>query len=277
LTVNFHDLTSPLLCYFGGRKLDLSLSAPDLPLNLPTLRERALLIARDPVASARFFHHAVQSFRENLLGVRADIAAIPEAERKGVIGDAHCDLSVTEFQGRGTPHLHLLLWLLHGPGPGELFDRLTNPEFALRFFAWLDELICQHLPTPPPNAANETRLTADQRCCQRPLDPSDARFEADVADCLATLVPAVQMHSEKHRPTCFKYGDTCRMGYPREIVEQTSINDKHLLQLARSHPWIVPFHRIISYCCKCNTDERFVLSGRDAVNITRYVTDYVTT
>lgn len=84
------------------------------------------------------------------------------------------------------------------------------------------------------------------------------------------------MHSEQHRPTCFKYGDQCRMGYPREIVEETFLNEKHLLKLSRSHPWVVPFIRRILYCCRCNMDGRYLASGRDAVAVSRYTTDYVT-
>src|SRR4051794_32002910 len=53
LTVNFSDLSSPVLCYFAGLDINLDLRAEDLPVNLPTMRDRALLIARDPAAAAK--------------------------------------------------------------------------------------------------------------------------------------------------------------------------------------------------------------------------------
>jgi hypothetical protein len=46
ITVNFADLHSPVLLYFAGQKLDLSLDAADLPGGLPGLREELALLQR---------------------------------------------------------------------------------------------------------------------------------------------------------------------------------------------------------------------------------------
>jgi len=46
ITINWSDLSNPLVVYLLGKQVDLSLSAPDLPVNLPSLRERAVLLAK---------------------------------------------------------------------------------------------------------------------------------------------------------------------------------------------------------------------------------------
>ena len=185
-----------------------------------------------------------------------------------------------EGQGRGTLHLHLLLWLLYALGPAELFAKLREPDFVRRFFVWLDSLIVQHVPTrstEPRDSANAKQiLSSAQRLCERPHDPAGPDFAADVKDCLASIVPAVQLHSRQHTSTCFKFGDECRFRYPRDLVDGSHMDEQHLIKLARSHPWVVGFVPLILYCCRCNMDIRALFSGRDALSVIRYVTDYVT-
>ena len=62
MTINWSDLSNLLVLYFLGFKVDLNVSAADLPVDLPSLRERAVRLAQNPIAAARFFHTAVRSF-----------------------------------------------------------------------------------------------------------------------------------------------------------------------------------------------------------------------
>ncbi|EJD49705.1 hypothetical protein AURDEDRAFT_59044, partial [Auricularia subglabra TFB-10046 SS5] len=64
-TFNPADIHHPLFCKMAG--VDISLDER-VPEGMPTHRERELLVARNPVAGAKFFHAMMNAFIDILLG-----------------------------------------------------------------------------------------------------------------------------------------------------------------------------------------------------------------
>ncbi|EJD54966.1 hypothetical protein AURDEDRAFT_50159, partial [Auricularia subglabra TFB-10046 SS5] len=64
-TLNPADIHHPLFCKFAG--IDVSLDER-IPALLPSYHQRELLVARNPVAGAKFFHAMMTCFVEVLLG-----------------------------------------------------------------------------------------------------------------------------------------------------------------------------------------------------------------
>lgn len=79
---------------------------------------RTNLIAKNPVAGARFFKMMVELFLKHVLGVKADHPGLYE-NTQGYYG-------TVEQQGRLTLHLHLLLWIQHALTPQEIRDKIID-------------------------------------------------------------------------------------------------------------------------------------------------------
>ena len=164
ITLNFADIHCPLAVYLAERKIDISLGeprafhacitgctltvdAPDLPAEMPSLRERCKLLAKDPVASARFFDRYVKLTLRYLLGYEGDDEPVRVGKKFGILGRVSAYYGSVEAQKKGTLHLHLLLWLLHALSPDTFFSKMENDlEYRKRVFRWIADCIKQSLP-----------------------------------------------------------------------------------------------------------------------------------
>ncbi|CAF1691903.1 unnamed protein product, partial [Adineta ricciae] len=95
LTLNPADIHSPVALFFAGVKLDLdNVQAEQL---IDTYR-RAEIIASYPAATAKFFHTLISNILDTMI-------------IGGVLGPVKAYFGTVESQGRGSLHLHLLIWL----------------------------------------------------------------------------------------------------------------------------------------------------------------------
>jgi hypothetical protein len=170
LTVNPGDIYSAALCYFAGvTKLDRAAQSRDgldalcdeigfddherakldqhfvttdktLAEDLPSLEERAKLIAGDPVASADFFHTLIKAILDYMVG-SSQHSRSPN-RRFGVLGNINSYYGTIESQGRGSLHLHLLVWIRHAPSHSELEQRMKDPSYLKQLFAYLEDVVC---------------------------------------------------------------------------------------------------------------------------------------
>ena len=90
------------------------------------------LIARNPVASARFFHFMVQMFLKHVLCVNSN--------ESGLYSKISAYYGTVEQQGHLTLHLHLLLWINNSMSPQEIWDKLLNndSEFQKSLLLYLE-------------------------------------------------------------------------------------------------------------------------------------------
>jgi len=126
---------------FGDKTVDLSSRFPKIVSG----RERALRLAKDPVAAADFFEFCVKSLFHFLLGW--DYSTHSSTKEGGILGKLQAFYGVNEFTGRGSIHGHFLLWLLGGLNPADLHTRLTgDSEYQKQFFDYFETIIHHHLP-----------------------------------------------------------------------------------------------------------------------------------
>jgi hypothetical protein len=189
--------------------------APDYPLGMPELRERAKLLAKDAVASALFFDRYVKLTMRYLLGSECDLSSRPEQPVRGygIFGPVEASFGSVEAQKKGTLHLHLLLWLRHAPSPDAFWAKLDADEaFRHKVFEWVRYCIKESRPeqvdsfglrevshlTIVRHALLQTRLqmrSAAQRGVDAsaaslplsPLSPSHSRSLIDCADIVCWL------------------------------------------------------------------------------------------
>ncbi|KIN98789.1 hypothetical protein M404DRAFT_157058 [Pisolithus tinctorius Marx 270] len=99
MTINPADVHDPIAQVLAGEAIDLDkfdvLGGPDS-------HQHVINIASNPYAAAKFFNLLIESTLECLLGIKSEM---------GILGELSGYFSVVEAQGRGTLHMHMLLWL----------------------------------------------------------------------------------------------------------------------------------------------------------------------
>ena len=129
LTINSADIHSPVAFFFASVDLDLDKVMPEV---LGTSFERAKIIATHPVATAKFFHCLIKSILKFfVIG--------------GVLGPTKAYFGIVENQGRGSLHLHLLIWLNHEFTPTQLKENVQNQGFRENLLKYLEDIIKEDL------------------------------------------------------------------------------------------------------------------------------------
>ncbi|CAF3838431.1 unnamed protein product, partial [Adineta steineri] len=129
LTLNPADIHSPVALYFAGVKLDLDNVQAE---QLMDAYKRAEIIASHPVATAKFFHILISNILETMI-------------LGGVVGPVKAYFGTVESQGRGSLHLHLLIWLNHDLKPADMKNKIQDPSFRENLIAYLEDIIKEDL------------------------------------------------------------------------------------------------------------------------------------
>ena len=129
MTINPADIHSRIALYFAGVDLDLD---KILPSTIPSTYERAQIIAAHPVATARFFNVLISSILKCMV-------------EGGVLGPIKAYFGTVENQGRGSLHLHILIWLDHDLTPSKIKELTQNEEFRNNLLNYLEDIIKQDL------------------------------------------------------------------------------------------------------------------------------------
>lgn len=129
MTVNPADIHSRIALYFAGVNLDIDEILPD---TIPSTYERAQIIAAHPVSTAHFFNVLISSILKCMI-------------EQGLLGPIKAYFGTVENQGRGSLHLHILMWLDHELMPSQLKASVQNEEFRNGLLCYLEDIIKQDL------------------------------------------------------------------------------------------------------------------------------------
>jgi hypothetical protein len=63
----------------------------------------------------------------------------------GVLGPTKAYFGTVESQGRGSLHLHLLIWLKHEYTPAQLKENIQNQDFRDNLLKYLEDVVKEDL------------------------------------------------------------------------------------------------------------------------------------
>lgn len=283
LTLNPSDVHNPLIAAMAG------IDPTDWASK--TKNERAAFVAANPATAAIFFDVIINAF--------VDVILRYGKKGGGLFGECEAYYGMVEAQGRGTLHLHMLIWIKGNPSPQELRDRMSaSPSFQQEVFSWVESIIhcelpgtdriVQEEPGHPLTRPNLLEGQIDPRLMMPPIlshpegfdrDPFVTQFRAFVKEL------AIRCNWHQHTLTCWKHlrpGEPrddahCRMrinGSTRALTELD--HETQSILLRRLHPRINNFNELVIFLCKCNMDIKYIGSGEAAKALVFYVTDYVT-
>jgi len=113
ITLSPADNRHPICLYFADSDIEFK---PEIRCS----NERNLLIAKNPVAAARFFNLMIHMFIKHVLGVQTD--------HPGLYGETSAYYGTVEQQGRLTLHLHTILWIRGSLSPQNIREQIMNDD-----------------------------------------------------------------------------------------------------------------------------------------------------
>ena len=272
ITINPSDLHDPIAQIFAGEEIDMDRFMATLG---PDKAKRAKNIADDPYAAAKFFHFMITTILETLFQVKVTPAQVKSG--MGVFGRVAAYFGTVESQGRGTLHLHLLVWLKHVPSPDEIVALLKTEEFRNRILAYLRANFRAYLPGLE-SAESIARLPHNNEISySRPPNPDFEDYDAVLQRSELAIARMEQVHACKPR-RCLVYDRqnqlVCKRRAPFQVSEDAFITDTGVCGPKRLHGYVNSWVPSILINARCNNDGKFLTSGADTKNITFYVTSY---
>jgi hypothetical protein len=173
VTINPADTQDPIAQVLAGADINLddfcNTAGPDS-------NDRATNMASDPYASANFFHFMIETIIECLFGISKRRNGV-FIKKEGIFGTIKSYVGTVEAQGRGSLHLHMLLWLEGAPTATELKHALTTEFFREKIKGYIKTTICADLDG---KGVAEVRAMSkvDAVSYSRPLDPRKSNDNA---------------------------------------------------------------------------------------------------
>ena len=272
ITINPSDLHDPIAQVFAGEEIDMDNFMSTLG---PDKAKRAKNIADDPYAAAKFFHFMITTILETLFQVKVTSAQVKSG--MGVFGRVAAYFGTVESQGRGTLHLHLLVWLKHVPFPEEIAALLRTDTFRERVAAYIRANFRAYLPGLE-SAESVAKIPHNNEVSySRPPNPDRIDYDEEISRSELSLARMEQVHTCKPR-RCLIYDRqnqlVCKRRAPFEISADDFITETGLCGPKRLYGYINAWVPSILINARCNNDGKFLTSGAETKNITFYVTSY---
>ena len=215
ITINPSDLHDPVVQVLIGEEIDMdnffATAGPDSNC-------RAQNIARDPYGAAKYFFFIIKAVLQTLFGIEVTKDRVHTT--MGILGRISAYFGVVEAQGRGTLHVHMLLWLEDAPNSNEMHEFLKTEEFQDRIRAYIKQNIRAHV-----DGLHEEMLKSTphetQLAYSRPPDPDAANWAADFAVKEQRVVWSQQVHTCM-KSTCLRYNKHGKLVCKRRALWELS-------------------------------------------------------
>ena len=271
VTINPMDYEDPIAQVFAGEDIDMN-SFWDMMG--PDPNKRARNMANDPFASASFFNFIIRTTFETLFGIHISRSRVET--HVGIFGQVNGYFGAIEAQGRGSLHVHLLIWLKNAPNADEMLELLTQSDFREKIAAYIEYNIRTHLEGFDEefvkNNPKERHVSYS-----RPPNPRNDNWEVEKREMEWKLARAYQVHVCK-TSTCLRRNRegelVCKRHAPWPLIEKTIVHASGTLDLRRAYRFLNGYSPAILLSLRCNNDIKLVIYGKETKNIGWYLTNY---
>ena len=273
ITINPADTQDPIAQVFAGAEIDLDNFCNT---NGPNSVERARNVAEDPFASAKYFHFVVKCVFEILFGITKRGSGRID-RKEGIFGKVQNYVGTVEAQGRGTLHLHMLLWLTDAPTGLEMKTALRSEQFRAKLISFIRTSIRASIGDMTHEQVT-TMPTTSAVSYSRPSDPTSAsKDEADKAE--KKLVRALQYH-KCTLAACLqiiKGQLRCKRRAPFPKADTDWVKDTGEWGPKRLCAFLNSWNPTIMRTIRANHDIKLIIGGDgQTATLTYYITNYAT-
>ena len=273
ITINPADTHDPIAQVFAGVEIDLDHFCDTAG---PNNSQRATNVTEDPFSSAKYFHFIIKCVLEILFGITKTSNGRIHRE-EGIFGNAQSYIGTVEAQGRGTLHLHLLLWLKDAPTAEEMKIALKNDLFREKILTFIKSSIRASIGDLSHEQVAAIPKTPGVSY-SRPVDPRMAT-ESEVEESERNLVRVLQYH-QCSLAACLqviKGRIICKRRAPFPKAVQDWINEAGEWGPKRLCGFLNSWNPTIIRTIRSNHDIKLIM-GRDGqtATLTYYITNYAT-
>jgi hypothetical protein len=274
LTVNPDDQHNPIAQVFVGEDIDLDAF---VRTDGPGKDRRAQNIAQDPHAAALFFNFIITAMFETLIGMKATQFKV--TAEKGIFGIVRAYYALVESQGRGTLHLHALIWLEDTPSADVLNTAFRSPLFRDRVAAYISRCFRSHVPGIDGSRESAQQTPPDNTVAWcRPPNPSAPDYDEQVQRLIQVVTRTKQVH-KCTRNACLVQRNgklTCKRRAPWPLSDIDTVDEHGKWFSKRSFGYLATFVPDISQALPCNNNGQLLTNSKETLNISFYVCDYAT-
>lgn len=273
MTINPDDIDHPIVQFLVGEDIDLDEFEP---LCGPDKTKRASNTAEDPFAAAEYFNFIIKAVLQALLGICSQNGYI--ISERGILGPISGYFGVVETQGRGTLHLHMLLWMVGSPSGGEFSDLLKSETFRERLKTYIQTNI--HAFGPGTESEESVRATAKTpniawRSIPKPEQTEEYRREMEKLEYAVGRTKQIHVCKarvcEVQRPN----GTVgCKRKAPWQLAPETHVEADGSWGPKRSYGYVNPWNPVIATHLRCNHDLKILTNGTESCKLTFYCTCY---
>jgi hypothetical protein len=274
ITINPSDTNDPIAQVIAGAQIDLD---HFMRHSGPNNETRSHRIAADPHAASEFFHLIIKLVLEELFGLSGHTAHQNRKVRKeGIFGQVASYIGTVEAQGRGTLHLHIVLWLCGAPTAQKMKELLKGKAFRERVTEFIKANIKADV-----HGVDSRNLVEKKRdsgvSYSRPVDPRQHDYTSMKEEAERKLVRAVQLHrcSMEACLVMKKNRLQCKRRAPFELSSRDWIDEDGSWGPKRTYAYINNWNPAILHCVRSNHDIKLISNGTETKDLAFYITNYV--
>ncbi len=273
ITLNPADTQDPIAQVFTGVEIDLDNFCNTAG---PNNNQRATNVAEDPFSSAKYFHFIVKCVLEILFGVTKKPNGHID-RKEGIFGKLQSYVGTVEAQGRGTLHLHMLLWLKDAPSATEMKAALKSESFRDKLVKFIKGSIRASIGDMSHDQVAAIPKTPGISY-SRPLDPRMASSnESEESE--EKLVRALQYH-QCSLATCLRVVKgrmVCKRRAPFKRAPRDWVNENGEWGPKRLSGYLNNWNPTIMRTLRANHDTKLIIGGDgQTATLTYYITNYAT-
>ncbi len=274
LTINPNDTHDPVAQVIAGEDIDLD---DFVATSGPIVTICSINIAADPYALAKFFHLIARCTLDALTGIHMKTSPGRHiiSHEKGIFGRVRCYVRTVEAQGRGSLHMHVLLWLCGSMTSSAMETALKTKEFRDR----VSNFISQNIVGDINNMTAEEIVhhpKLKEPMYSRP--PKPTMSNPCTPENLARLARTLQVHSCHDLRCLIKFNNhkICKRWAPFPRSNKPWIDESGEWGLKRLYGYVNNFNPPILVCVRSNYDIKLITNAFGTNNITWYITTYAT-
>ena len=269
LTINPADTQDPIAQVLCGQDINLD------RFSKSDERPSDVAITSDPYASASFFHLMVNAILETLLGIKGYKHGRPIQREKGILGTIEAYIGTVEAQGRGTLHLHMVLWLRGGMPADKMKECLLTEEFRTKVKTFIRANIRADLPDT--HGTDVLSLPRESRVAfSRPVDPRLPNYEQNRDDAEKRIARTVQVHQCGQGCVKLVRGQfVCKRRAPFPLANDDWLDADGRWGPKRTYGYFNNWCPVILQCLRANHDVKLITNGTETKDIAWYITHYV--
>ncbi|KAH8976856.1 hypothetical protein EDB86DRAFT_2768594, partial [Lactarius hatsudake] len=232
-------------------------------------------IAADPYAACLFFHLIINTILRSLLGITGFSSSGPIERETGILGKIAAYVGTVEAQGRGTLHLHMILWLCGSVTTEKMKELLATEQFRKALTSFISANIRAHIPDAPGVAV--LSIPCERVVTfSRPVHPQTHEYEVSRADAEKRIARTVQVHQCSH--VCMKISNSrlvCKRWAPFPLFANDWVDEHGNWGPKRTYTYLNNWCPAILQTVRTNHDIKLITNGIETKDIAWYITHYV--